>query len=197
MPPNKALVRDGRFAPAAQRQGVQPRRHCAHMEQPRSSHNPAFTKRIADWIQAHGEVLVLIRWPNAGGSKSFEFFREMSALMARIAPLPERTSVIVFRQPQLPIRGRVDDELIRRALEHIPEDTEFLIAGLDLVTYGRYSYYTNASGESHDELVATLRDWRQDHRVAVGRYPEWWEDTENVTSAYVPDMDGNVRLAAY
>jgi hypothetical protein len=154
-------------------------------------------KRIADWIQAHGEVLVLIRWPNAGGSKSFELFREMSAFMARLAPLPERTSVIVFKQLQLPIRGMVDDELVRRAVEHIPESTEYLIAGLDLVTHERYADYPNASGESHDELVAALRDWRPDHRVAVGRYPEWWEDTENVIAAYVPDMDGNVRPASY
>jgi hypothetical protein len=96
-------------------------------------------KRIADSIQAHGEVLVLIRWPDAGGSKSFELFREMSAFMGRLAPLPERTSVIVFTQPQLPIRGMVDDELIRRAVEHISASTEYLIAGRDLVTYGRYS----------------------------------------------------------
>ena len=153
--------------------------------------------RIADWFQTHGEVLVLIRWPNAGGSKSFEFFREMSAFMARLAPLPQRTSLIVFRHTQLPIRGMVDDELIRRAVEHIPESTAYLIAGLDLVTYGSYSDYRNASGESHLELVAALKDWWPGHRVAVGRYPEWLEDDENVISAYVPDMDGNVRPGAY
>ena len=76
---------------------------------------------------------------------------------------------------------------IRRAVEHIPESTEYLIAGLDLVTYGNYSDYRNASGESHFELIAALRDWWPGHRVAVGRYPEWSEDTENVISAYVPD----------
>jgi hypothetical protein len=163
----------------------------------RSSRDLAFLATIGDWIEARGEVLVLFRWPNAGGSKSFEFFRDFPAFMARLETAPRRTSIIVFREPQLPIRGLIDDELIRRAVDLVPESTEYLIAGLDLITMGKGSWYPDSAGETHQELIADLRDWWSGQRVAVGRYPEWLEDSESVISAYVPDVDGAVRPAAY
>jgi hypothetical protein len=163
----------------------------------RSSRDTAFLATIAGWIESRSEVLVMFRWPNAAGSKSFEFFQDVSAFMARLEASAQRTSVIVFREPQLPLRGLIDEDFIRRAVNLVPESTGYLIAGLDRITMGNGSWYPESAGESYQELIADLRDWWPGHRVAVGPYPEWLQDNEGVLSAYIPDADGTVRPAAY
>ena len=161
-----------------------------------SSHDPKFRARIAAWIAERQEVVVLIRSSRAAGSKDFEFFTSVDAFNARIQELAPQTCVTVFGSPQLPLRGTVDDDFVRKALTLISDGDEFLILGLRPVKYGSVSWYSSVAGETHSNLLEELLD-RLDEPVALGPYPPWIEDADDVISAVVPNQDGSITGGVY
>ena len=110
--------------------------------------------------------------------------------------LSPQTSVIAFRQPQLPVRGVVDDTFVEKCLSAIPDGPEFLILETVRKAYGRFSWFHWAAGTSHAELREELEDLRG-CQVAAGFYPPWLKDSENVISALVPDEHGTVNSGVY
>jgi hypothetical protein len=161
-----------------------------------ASTDKTFLGTLEDWLRGQREILVLIRYPYAGGNKSFEFFSSPAALFERLRKLRPRTSVIAFRQPQLPLRGIVDDGFIESCLRNIPEGSEFLVVEAAQRTYGLASWFHDMAGETPAELREALEDSRG-KAVAVGLYPPWLKDDPDVISSYVPDEDGIVRVGSY
>lgn len=161
-----------------------------------SVNNPVFQSTVARWISETHEVLAMIRFHAAAGSKSFEFFDSFELFRGRLGQLPARACVTVFREQQLPLRGRVDRDFIRKAIATIPSGTEYLLVGLELTTIGNASCYYDFAGETHDELREAL-EGELGSLLAVGPYPPWLEDNESVTSAVVPDPDGFVHTGIY
>jgi len=161
-----------------------------------STEDPLFRNKLSDWLAELGEVSALIRFSASAGSKSFEFFPAMPAFLDRLAELPPRTCVIAFGTPQLPLRGRVDGKFARTALAHIPPESEYLIAGLELKTYGKVSWFGFSSGVGLTELYMDLAD-RIGESVAVGVYPPWEYDSDLVLSAIVPEPDGSIAVGIY
>lgn len=156
-----------------------------------------FGATVNRWISERGEVLAMIRYSHCGGSKSFEFFDDAERFRSRMEELEPRTCVIVFGERQLSLRGRIDDEFIRQALDHVVDGTDFLIAGLELYTYGDlFSYYPYRDGVSHDELKEGLVDYYGEE-VAVGPYPPWLHDTDEVIEGVIPNADGYISEGAY
>src|SRR5436190_2260537 len=92
-----------------------------------SAIGPDFLSTLESWLRARSEILVLIRRSHAAGSKDFEFFTTFQSLSDRIRELPPLTSIIAFRQPQLPIRGVVDEEFISRCVSNVPHGSEYLV----------------------------------------------------------------------
>ena len=72
-----------------------------------STTDTKFLRTVEDWLHSQSEILVLIRYSRAAGSKSFEFFRSFERLRERLKELTPETSVTVFRKRQLPLRGIV------------------------------------------------------------------------------------------
>ena len=161
-----------------------------------SAADPAFVASIRRWFTARDEVLVMIRYANAGGSKDYELHRSSESIAARIASLPPKTSIIVFRETQLPIRGVVDRALIDRALAEIRDGEEFLMVETVATVAGPRSWYHSAAGECHSELQAELES-SMGRPVMLGVYPPWLEDGPEVISGFVPDADGQIRPGAY
>jgi hypothetical protein len=155
-----------------------------------------FLAKLDSWFSSQPEILVMIRYSHAAGARDYEFFPSLQSLTERIRGLPALTSITVFRQPQLPLRGIVDDALISRCLSSIPEGGEYLVVETVRRVYGSRSWFHYGSGESHAELRDDLEECRG-APVAVGLYPEWVEDTEDVASAYVPDEHGVVKPGVY
>lgn len=155
-----------------------------------------FLGRVTGWIAERGEVLALVRYSHAAGAKDLEFFQSPDAFRARLKCLSPRDCVTVFGWPQLPLRGRVEEGIIQQAMTLIPDGTGFLVVGLELVRYGRASWYPNAAGETHAELREAMED-RHDELVTVGPYPPWLDDGEDVTSAVIPNTDGSVTTGVY
>lgn len=163
-----------------------------------STNDPIFLSCVQQWIESKGEVFVLIRFHAAAGSKSFEFFCSMDGFTKRLQGFGPRTCITVFRDRQLPLRGKVDEEFIRQALALVPDGSEYLVAALERTTIGKRSWFHDAAGESHAELLEDLRrDYCYGKQIAVGTYPPWLEDNEAVISAVVPDKDGSVTAGAY
>jgi hypothetical protein len=162
-----------------------------------SVRDPSFIATVETWAAERGELLAMFRWPDAAGARSYELFQSSAALADRVAELPARTAVIVFRERWLPVRGLVTEDLVRQALDAVADDAEYLIVGLDTVTHGRVTSHPNAAGESREALTEHLRNWWPGVRVAVGPHPPWWDLADGVLAAYVPDRDGTVTPAAY
>jgi hypothetical protein len=168
----------------------------SQMPQLTSTTDKEFLGTVNDWLESQREVLVLIRYSRAGGEKSFEFFTSFERLRERLGKLKPETSVTVFRERQLPLRGCVEDEFIGKCLNSVQAGSEFVVAGTARRTYGSQSWFHHEEGESHEELREVLEGLRGEP-VAVGEYPPWLEDSLNVISSYVPAPDGSVRAGVY
>jgi len=116
--------------------------------------------------------------------------------MDRVQTLPPDTCIIAFRQPQLPIRGVVDDGFIARCISSIPDGAEFLVVELIRRAHGQASWFHRGEDTSHTELLDILESSRG-VPVAAGLYPTWFEDAEDVISAVVPDEHGVVTTGVY
>ena len=162
----------------------------------RSTDDVLFRSTVQQWLAASGEISTLIRFHAAAGSRDFEFYRSWFEFTERLDRLRPRTSVIVFRYTQLPLRGRVDDVFTRLVLAGIPDGAEYMIAGLERATASAVSWYRFSSGDNHHDLLEDLKNY-EGHNVAVGLYPPWQRDTDSVISAYVPDTDGCIRSGVY
>ncbi len=155
-----------------------------------------FLGTVRSWLQSEGEVFVTIRYAYLAGNKSFEFFSSFEVFTSRMLDLPPQTSVIVFRQRQLPIRGVVDDVFIAKCLSELPDGSEYLVVETEKRVYGAASWFHDAAGESHQELRDDLEDSRG-RPVAAGEHPKWWEESNAIIAALVPDKNGVLKPGAY
>src|SRR5215467_2758944 len=105
-----------------------------------STADPGFLNTLESWLRSRPEILVLIRYSRAAGQKDFEFFSSFQALADRIRRLPPETSIIAFREPQLPLRDVVGDAFIASCLEAVSDGTEFIVLELMQSTAGGFSW---------------------------------------------------------
>jgi hypothetical protein len=162
----------------------------------KSAASQEYLKTVENWLGGQTEVLILIRYSRAAGNKDFELYKSFAAVLERLRQLPAETCVTVFRNPQLQLRGTVDDEFIGKCLSRVPDGTEYAVVDMALTRSGRSSFFNFSAGESHDELRQDLESRRGEY-VAVGEYPAWQEDTPDVISGYVPAEDGKMKRGVY
>jgi hypothetical protein len=158
--------------------------------------DPVFTGTLESWFRSQPELLALIRYSHAGGSRAFRLFASFHDFTDTLRQLPHLACVTVFRHPQLPLRGVVDDAFIARCLEEIPNSAEYVVTELVQRVCGRASWFHCSSGESHPDLRDDLEGLRG-AAVAAGMYPPWLQDTEDVVSAVVPDEHGATGAGIY
>lgn len=162
--------------------------------------DPEFLAHVESCIDRHGEVLVLFRYPYAAGSKDYNFFHKIDEFMEAIRKLRSRTWVISYGEPQLPLRGVVDETFIDQALDLIPDGREYLILCIEKTVLNsphfHSEYHDDCAGETHEELRESLERFRG-RPVGVGLFPPWADENEQTKDAVVADEDGEVRSAAY
>jgi len=162
----------------------------------KSAAGEEFLRTVEEWLRSQPEVLILIQHSRAAGNKDFEFYTSFAALQERLRQLNAETCVTVFRNPQLQLRGIVDDEFIGKCLNVIPDGSEYAVVDAIPTRMGQLSFFNFSAGVSHDELRGSLESSRG-KPVAVGDYPPWLEDSPDVISGYVPAEDGKVRRGVY
>jgi hypothetical protein len=150
---------------------------------------PAFIAQVSDWITASGEVLVILRYLRAAGSKDYVFCRSASDFQDLVTSLPVGTETIVFRNAQLPLRGICSEALVERSLAFIPDGTEYLIALLER-TGGSTRQPTGSMGDNNECLAEDMACFRGKH-VAVGPLPNFTApDNDSMISASKGGIDG-------
>lgn len=162
-----------------------------------STANRDFKEAVAAVLDSVGEIAALFRFHAAAGDRSYEFFRTAELFCERLDELPPQTKVLVFREPQFPIRGTADDALIERVREALPDVGDWTVVRTSLITMGSESWYHDFDGSSQKELESELRDdffWG--HPVAIGVTPNWHDSTVAV-SAVKPFDDGRVEAGVY
>ena len=161
-----------------------------------SANDVEFLGPIENWIRGEKEILVQIEFSRAGGNRSFEFFSSLADLIKRLRNLRPSTRITAYQQPQLSIRGAVDDEFIAECLRRIPDGSEFLVVELVPRSVDDFSWFHHEAGTSHLELTDALGSSRG-KQVAVGEYPHLSADRQTSITAYVPDTSGKVRSGLY
>jgi hypothetical protein len=141
---------------------------------PKRDITPTFLDRVAAWIATRGEVLAVLRY--LGGGKDFALCHSLDELEPIIGLVPIGTDVVVFRDPQLPVRGRVTDAYIAKALDTRAECRISARAAIN---------------DSHSDLRETLLDWTG-MEVALGLMPDFWvSNHEGMISAAKGGIDGS------
>lgn len=158
-----------------------------------STNDPAFLSRAESWLAERGEIQLLLRYSRAAGRKEFLLVRSRRSLSDTLARLAPATSILLFRERQLPLRAVAGPALRRDAFALIPDGAEFVALQLEPDEYGEYRH---CAGESHNKLAAVLDEWAG-KLVAIGLYPSWLSDTTDVMEAVAPDLDGLVHRGIY
>jgi hypothetical protein len=151
--------------------------------------------RLERWFREQPEILVRIR-VRRSGSEDFEFFSSFEALANRMRESLPGTWFAVFKQPQLPLRGVVDDSFIKGCMKHIHDGNEYLIVETVRRMAGKGSWLHNASGQTYAMLHGDLEESRG-VPVAVGLYPPCLEERDDVVHVFTPNADGTVTAGPY
>jgi hypothetical protein len=148
-----------------------------------------FIARVADWIGASGEVLVILRYLRAAGSKDYAFCHTIQEFESLVDAAPIGTDIEAFRRPQLPIRGIVTESFIAEALGAIADGMEYMVVAQDrqsgsvLCSYGRF-------GDDHEDLRGDLENL-EGRAVALGPCPDFnAPDGDDLISASKGGIDG-------
>ena len=129
----------------------------------------------------------MVRDPDGAALSRFEFCCSVEDLIDLLEGATPAFAVVIFRNRQLPLRGRVDDELISRAVEVIPDGEPWTIAA----GYPRLGRIAKAIGSSHKTLRESLTDELVGEEVALGLEPKWWEsECDQIIWGIVPGPDG-------
>jgi hypothetical protein len=155
--------------------------------------SPHFLERVDAALAVEGELIVLHRPAYAAGLKLWALVRSREDLVEFIRSGQPRSSFVVFLRREVPLRGTVERDLIRRAIDLLQQHRELLLLELDAAG----GIVDDTSLEDAAEVEAWLAE-REGRQVAVGRYPPFWlDDGDEVIGAYCPDPDGVVRSGAY
>ena len=158
----------------------------------RSVYDYAFLGEVSYWFETADELFVAVRYAYSGGARDYLFADSFAQILDLASILPPGTDIVVFRQKQLPFRGRADESLLSAALAGIPEGADWLL--LARRKEGEQDF-TPQSGSTHEGLRAAFGELRGKY-VAVGAAPVFsGADGEDVQSALVPFPDGSVQRA--
>lgn len=157
---------------------------------PGSDISPEFISRVNTWIAASGEVFVVLRYLRAAGAKDYALCRSADDFAALVDSAPIGTDIEVFRDSQLPLRGRVTPEFIveiLRRCEH-NRDSEFMVVSLrrrDSSVLAAHSAFGGAE-DVRDALAELIGQ-----EVAFGPCPKFIApDSDELVSASKGGIDG-------
>ena len=151
--------------------------------------SPRFLDQVAGWIAQGGEVLVVLRYLRAAGSKDFAFCHTRSEFELLVDTVGIGTDIVVFREPQLPLRGIVDQQFLEAACQAIPDGSEYLLVSKEVKGDRQVCHFVDI-GECHTELRESLNELFGT-AAAIGLCPSFCvADHEGLISAAKGGIDG-------
>ncbi|HVX61406.1 MAG TPA: hypothetical protein VHC19_12415 [Pirellulales bacterium] len=148
-----------------------------------------FASTVARWIEEQGEVFVVLRYLRAAGAKDYAICRSLKAFGAICETVPKGTDIVVFREPQLPLRGKVTEDFIQSATNAVPQGAEYMLAVWEPPSETGMARRVTM-GVSHAELRADLEEC-PGILAAVGVCPRFCDpDNDQMISASKGGVDG-------
>lgn len=147
-----------------------------------------FLDTVRAWIAENGEVLVVLRYLHGAGSKDYALIGSSTTFDLLVERCPLGTDIIVFKEPQLPVRGIVDDALASRLRGVLKDDDEYLIIDMTEV---RADDPRRTAHSDLMECLASDLEYLHGRDVAGGVSPPFWEaDSPVMISASKGGIDG-------
>jgi len=148
-----------------------------------------FLETVGVWLDSRTEVFVVLRYLRAAGAKDYAFIKTRSEFAALVASVPNGTDIIVFRDLQLPLRGRVTAEFVARAKACVADGAEYLFVRMRPKKSGDLRLF-GEMGDLHATLEEDLGD-ESGEEVAFGACPRFIDaDNETKISASKGGIDG-------
>ena len=147
-----------------------------------------YRSTVSSWLRGAGELFVVLRYLRAGGAKEYAFIRNDAEFDRLLHVCPVGTDIVVFRDPQLPLRGTVDAAFIDTATERLKEWKEYLF----VVLPAKSADDPRLRGEMGDRrtLVEDLSEYTEQN-VAIGACPSFSApDNESMISRSKGGIDG-------
>jgi hypothetical protein len=118
----------------------------AYIEQ--SVFDEHFLSTVRAWFEVHPDIFVVVRLSHTAGGKDYLWLNKFETFDTWLRTLPPKADVCVFRDDQFPLRGVVNDDFIRQALqlEGVTDDPPAVVLSMvqapdTSVSYDRcYSY---------------------------------------------------------
>src|SRR5919109_648780 len=118
---------------------------------------PKFLETVGQWIDSSSEIFVVLRYLRAAGAKDFAFIKTRAEFAALAEAVPVETDIIAFRDPQLPLRGKVTAEFIARAKSHVADGDEYMFVRIAPDKLGDVRLF-GAMGDTHATLGEDLSE---------------------------------------
>ncbi len=137
-----------------------------------SATDPRFSEIVKDWIQQDGEVYVMLWFIKAAGAKGHYWVNSFEQFQSILASTKVPCSVDVYRHPQFPLRGFVDNEFISYAVTAIDDGDDWFL--LVLEKHGDWwKTLTEGQDNSHESLVEALTQHAWGKYVIIGPDIHW------------------------
>lgn len=155
---------------------------------PISVYDESVVAKVKEWIAASNELFIELYQPHSGGGGTWYLVSSFANFNEMVVKARSGAVLFILRQPQFPIRGVVDNALIKRALDEIQDGEWYTVAELGFYP-APLPFLGN--GNTHVELEGDLEECRG-MSVCLGRDPDlpeqYWvkNDDEGVIVARKP-----------
>jgi hypothetical protein len=136
-----------------------------------SATDPSFLRIVKDWIEKDGEIYALFWFHQAGGTKHHWLLNSYEHFMSVLASTRGCCSVDVYRHPHFPIRGIVNDELIKYALTNIRDGEDWFLMAIEEEGHQRKTIGVWGDN-SHKALLEELANYDGKY-VVIGPDIHW------------------------
>jgi hypothetical protein len=177
---------------------------------PLSTESQEFIEPVLNALEKNNELIILQRFAyTAGAGAGWHFIKQVSEWQKLLTSGKNKTSYTVILDKELPLRGTVNHELNRKAIELFDQLGDLMIG---VFTEGD-SYFPLFSfnwepralkpKDAEKDLARTkgkIDQFFEKHRgrkIAIGRSIWVWEEDIAEVTGYIPDDDGIARPGAY
>lgn len=125
-----------------------------------------FLAIVKNWIEADGEIFVVVYHAKAGGATDHWYITTYSQFVKTINSTWGNCSIEVYRHPKFPLRGIITDDFISTAKNEFAKGEEWFLLILERDD-GEWKTIHAWGGNSHDEFDDEVRGF-QGKYVMIG-----------------------------
>jgi hypothetical protein len=169
-------------------------------ELPISTDNQDFIERVKSELEQGKPIAVLLRYANQGGNRQYFLVKSQNEFLQVLQKARPRTAVTVFFSASFPVQGKVSSELkdnTIKFLERVIQEDEEAISLVRLDTEEIWLGLDTMKVFSKSQQIEEWFNRNPDIPVMIGLLAFWEDNSDEKITAYVRDVDGQIRRGAY